>query len=56
MAVWHIKLYIDGNGKYKFMKNKNLDSIDSPVTIVTALAVYLETLTEDELNYIATSL
>lgn len=52
----NIKLYIDGNGNYKFMKNKSLDSIDSPVAIVTGLAAWLNTLNEEELNYIATSI
>ena len=49
----NVKLYIDGNNNYKPMKNKSLDSIDGVASINNALKVYIDTIGEEKLLYIA---
>lgn len=38
----NIKLYKDGNGNIKIMKNKSLDSVDGPVAFTMAVAAWLQ--------------
>lgn len=38
----NIKLYYDGNGNIKIMKNKSLDSVDGPVSLAMAIGAWLE--------------
>ncbi|HBL77728.1 MAG: hypothetical protein A2W90_02525 [Bacteroidetes bacterium GWF2_42_66] len=38
----NIRLYYDGNGNIKIMKNKSLDSVDGPVAFAMAVGAWLE--------------
>ena len=49
----NVILYRDTNNNYKPMKNKSLDSIDGVVSILNALAVYLNSMGEDQIFYLS---
>lgn len=38
----NVKLYVDGNGNIKIMKNKSKDSVDGAVSLGMAIGVYME--------------